>query len=466
MAIIFFVQPFKRVLNGYFSVIMTAMEIFVKHPHWLGAVEVCETLQKAGFVAWLAGGCVRDGLMNRTPRDFDVATDALPEQVETLFDRSIPVGKEFGVIVIPFKNQLENYQIEVATFRRDGAYGDGRRPETVEYSSSQEDACRRDFTINGMFYDMISRKVVDYVEGREDIEGRQLRAIGDPRKRFSEDKLRMLRAVRFIGELGFNLCEETKLALKECAADLKEVSDERKRDELLKLLKSPERQTALDLLFETGLLKVLFKEYINDKIGWSDLKRFFAYYEGGESEDLLWVLWLFPWSRTLGVMGELRDRKWVVSDKVRKKIEKRVEVLKLSRQQSQRVVYVITHFDTWFLRDELRKGWKVRIFANGEKGALLRELIRRFELAEGCLDIELCELEENLVRAGANLDKGTLPESMVDGQWLKEKGIKSGKKMGEYLEELYLLQLEELIYSQSDAEKWLDRELSKLEPKI
>src|SRR5437763_17037138 len=163
--------------------------------------EIVRKLRAAGHVAYYAGGCVRDLLSGKPPKDIDVATDARPEMVQKLFARTYAVGAHFGVIVV-----LENgFQFEVATFRSDGAYLDGRHPVDVHFASAEEDAARRDFTINGMFFDPESDAVIDFVGGRTDLEARLIRAIGDPAQRFTEDRLRMLRAIRFATVLGFEI---------------------------------------------------------------------------------------------------------------------------------------------------------------------------------------------------------------------------------------------------------------------
>ena len=159
------------------------------------AIEVTFALQRAGHTAYWAGGCVRDAILGREPKDYDVATSATPDQVRELFGfkRTLPIGASFGVITVVGPKSAG--QIEVATFRRDGGYSDGRRPDSVEFTDAQEDAIRRDFTINGMFFDPATQQVIDYVGGQEDIKRRVIRAIGDPDKRIEEDKLRMLRAL-------------------------------------------------------------------------------------------------------------------------------------------------------------------------------------------------------------------------------------------------------------------------------
>lgn len=213
-------------------------------------------LQEAGFIAYYAGGCVRDQLMGVAPHDYDIATNAPPEQVQGLFRRTIAVGAHFGVIVV-----LDgSYEFEVATFRNDGQYIDGRRPESVTFATPEEDATRRDFTINGLFFDPIAEKLIDYVGGQEDLRRKMLRAIGNPYDRFREDRLRLLRAVRFGTTLGFDLDGATWRAVCENARHINEVSAERIREELVKILLSPRRVRGFDLLDESGLLAAILPE--------------------------------------------------------------------------------------------------------------------------------------------------------------------------------------------------------------
>ena len=214
------------------------------------------TLQEAGFEALYAGGCVRDMLRGVPPHDFDIATSARPEEVQARFRRTVAVGAQFGVISV----MANGADYQVATFRSDGIYSDGRHPESVHFSNAEEDARRRDFTINGLFYDPIREQLRDYVGGQADLEAKILRAIGNPEARFAEDRLRMLRAVRFATALGFEIEPATWAAVQKHAVSIVEVSAERIRDELLKTLQSPARVRGLDLLDQSGLLQQVLPE--------------------------------------------------------------------------------------------------------------------------------------------------------------------------------------------------------------
>ncbi|HEX3889294.1 MAG TPA: CCA tRNA nucleotidyltransferase [Verrucomicrobiae bacterium] len=199
------------------------------------ALEIVRRLQSAGFAAFWVGGCVRDFLLGREPQDFDIATDARPEQIEKLFKRTVAVGRKFGVMIVV----EAGHEFQVATFRAEADYQDGRRPEKIIFANAEADALRRDFTVNGLFYDPISKKTHDWVGGEKDLRAKIIRTIGKPEERFAEDHLRLLRAVRFAAQLDFEIEPKTFAAVKLLAPKIKIISAERIRDELLKLFASP-----------------------------------------------------------------------------------------------------------------------------------------------------------------------------------------------------------------------------------
>jgi tRNA nucleotidyltransferase/poly(A) polymerase len=218
------------------------------------ALEIVRKLCAAGFEALWAGGCVRDQLLGLTPKDYDVATNATPDQIRHVFGRrrTLPIGAAFGVVTVLGPRSAG--QIEVATFRTDAAYSDGRRPDSVVFTTAEHDAQRRDFTINGLFYDPVADKVVDYVGGQRDLQDRTVRAIGDPRLRLGEDKLRMLRAVRFAATFAFQIEPGTFQAIQQMAGEVTKVSAERIGMEIRRMLLDPQRAVGLQLLRDTGLL--------------------------------------------------------------------------------------------------------------------------------------------------------------------------------------------------------------------
>lgn len=221
------------------------------------AVAIVDRLQQAGYTAYFAGGCVRDRLLGIEPVDYDIATDAPPDNVIELFPRATAVGKSFGVVVVPW----HEWTLEIATFRQDHAYEDGRRPTHVSFVTPEEDATRRDFTINAMFYDPLTDELHDYVEGQADIATGTIRCVGDADQRFSEDHLRMLRAVRFAARFGFTIQPDTAKAIRRHAGKVAAISAERIRDELTRtLLESEQPGQAVALLETLGLLKVVLPE--------------------------------------------------------------------------------------------------------------------------------------------------------------------------------------------------------------
>jgi putative nucleotidyltransferase with HDIG domain len=234
------------------------------------ARSIIQTLRQHGFQAYLAGGCVRDLLLQREPADFDVATSASPSQVMEIFPETYAVGAQFGVVLVPApesgREEIERplpkaKAVEVATFRSDLGYSDGRHPDEVRFSQDpREDVARRDFTINGMMLDPAGGEVLDFVGGQKDLDAHIIRAIGDPARRFGEDKLRMLRAVRFAARFEYTIEAETLAAIQRLASEIQVVSRERVRDELSKMLTGGHARRAFGLLDETGLLKEVLPE--------------------------------------------------------------------------------------------------------------------------------------------------------------------------------------------------------------
>ena len=280
-----------------------------------GALQVIKTLRGAGYAAFLAGGCVRDMVLGRPPKDWDVATDADPRTVAKLFDRTLEVGAQFGISVVV----IDGGEYEVARFRRDGPYRDGRRPESVEFVDAAVDAQRRDFTINGMFYDPLSEALVDYVGGQEDLAAGLIRAIGDPVARFGEDYLRLLRAVRFAARFDFTIETETFAAIRAHVGHIATISAERICTELTGLLTDGGAVRGLQLLDESGLLEVVLPEvaamrgvqqppqFHPEGDVWTHVKLLFEYLEQPGSD--------LAWSALLHDIGKPPTYK--VSDRIR-----------------------------------------------------------------------------------------------------------------------------------------------------
>jgi hypothetical protein len=246
------------------------------------ALFIVEQLRNAGFSALLAGGCVRDMLLSREPKDYDVATDATPDQVAARFPRARRVGAKFGVMLV----RKFGHDIEVATFRTDGTYSDGRRPDDVTFGTAEQDARRRDFTINGLFYDPIERLVIDYVDGRKDLQAGIVRTIGDPNDRFAEDHLRMLRAIRFAALLIFDIEPATFDAIRQLAPHLRVISPERIWMELNLMLAHPSRDRAWSLLTTSGLCNHLVQDWKPDETHHDTIARRLRHLQSSEPRDL------------------------------------------------------------------------------------------------------------------------------------------------------------------------------------
>jgi poly(A) polymerase len=260
-------------------------------PTYIGALSILRTLKAFGHEALLAGGCVRDRLMGRVPKDYDIATSATPAQVADAFAVTEAVGEAFGVMLVIH----DGAAYEVATFRSDGPYLDGRRPESVRFASPQEDASRRDFTVNGLFYDPDRDELIDFVGGQADLQAGLLRAIGDPDARFDEDKLRVLRCVRFACQLGFDIDPATWASAKAHALQLGLLAQERISVELIKTLQSKQPRRGLELLDEAGLIEALLPELLPMK-GCSQPPQFHP--EGD------------VWEHTLRVAQAVADLSW------------------------------------------------------------------------------------------------------------------------------------------------------------
>lgn len=279
------------------------------------ALEIVQQLQSRGFVAYWVGGCVRDQLLGQEVKDFDVATNATPKEIRQLFGQrqTYGVGAAFGVTLV--RGQRGMAPVEVATFRRDAKYSDGRHPDSVTFSSPEEDAQRRDFTINGMFYDPITDQIVDYVNGQQDLRNRIVRAIGDADQRIGEDKLRMLRAVRFAASFGFQLDKATTRAISTRAEDIRLVSAERIGDELRRMLDRSCRLRSLQLLIDTQLITVLMPEF-SLTADWPLVRRILDHLRSNRFSVTL-ASWLYPISNrteNLQVLINQLQTRWRLSN--------------------------------------------------------------------------------------------------------------------------------------------------------
>ncbi len=409
------------------------------------AVDVVLRLRHAGFEALWAGGCVRDSLLGRTPKDYDVASSATPDQVINLFGRrrTVPVGVSFGVVMVLGPSRQAG-QIEVATFRNDGEYLDGRRPSSVQFCSPAEDARRRDFTINGMFYDPVQDQVIDFVGGREDLAAGIVRAIGNPISRFTEDKLRMLRAVRFAATFGFELDGETGNAVRCLCRLLTQVSVERIAQELRRMLAHFSRERAFRLLHETQLLQVLFPRIFetehNAEGQGSDHSfercyQILAKLETDQFEPGLCAI-LLP------LLGDGEHHRLRVA-----RIRQQCMDLKLSGNETVDV--------TWFadsltqLRDADRRPLHVLkpILADRRADTLLR-LLLAVEVASGVppVDEQFCRRYLSQITA-----ERLSPEPLIDGRDLHALSLPSGPEFRRMLQRIREEQLDERLQTREQA---------------
>jgi poly(A) polymerase len=419
---------------------------FENHIQWQAVKEVCDRLKKAGYVALLAGGCVRDFLMKRQPNDFDIATDATPDQVEALFPRSLSVGKAFGVIVVPF----DGFQIEVATFREDLEYKDGRRPEGIVFSSPEADAQRRDFTINALFYDIEHRQVIDYVQGEIDIWRRVIRTVGEPAHRFNEDKLRLLRAVRFAAQLEFEIAPETFAAIQLLAPQANVVSRERIRDEFVKLFKSTHFMTGLRLLITSGLLASLFPELSarvsSDEAAW--LRRFEVMEMWDDvrdvDHDLTVALALF-FMPLADVFDEREIR------------EKHLKNLKLDKRQIEAVLFALRARAILLDPRSTREGEVMLLLMNADAASAqaLASVLERVSGSEGVSVTENESYLNHLSKRATGEDGRQKVEAFLTGDDAQTAGIAPGPEMGQLLREALLLQLEGQFADREAALAWL-----------
>jgi len=397
------------------------------------AIKIIKRLKRNGFEALLAGGCVRDMLLGQRAKDYDVATNAQPKEVIGLFRRTLKVGAKFGVVIV----LVEDRQVEVATFRTETDYADGRHPGAVKFANAAEDASRRDFTINGMFYDPLQQEVIDYVDGQADLRAKIVRTIGRPAERFSEDYLRMLRAVRFSTQLGFAIEPLTWSAICGHARNITRISGERIAIELEGILVNPNRAAGASMLFDSGLAEAVFP-------GLSSKHR----------------------KTAIEVLGQLRKKVdfalalacFFAGCDTEFAIEK-CHVLKLSRSQTKHIKFLLANRGK--LLDE-------RMSLAGLKKILaepyfrdLYELQRAIQKAEDGGRETTAALVNLRKRIKALGDVELRPKPLLNGHDLIRLGAVPGPGLGQLSEELYIAQLEGKLQTPRQAEQWAQRWLEK-----
>lgn len=438
------------------------------------ALQVVKTLQTEGYIALFAGGCVRDELLGRTPKDYDVATEAYPEEVEALFPKTIPIGKDFGVIAVVEGKEM----VEVATFREEIGTLDGRHPETIMFSAAREDAKRRDFTINGMFFDPVKEQLLDYVHGKRDLKNRLITAIGDPEERFREDHLRMMRAVRFAHNLSFRLDPETEKAIKGMAHLIKKISAERIELELTAILTlSPKPGDALKHLHETGLLEYILPELI-PTIGQEQPPQFHP--EGDVFEHTCLMLNLMAENRTetgyaaremaytvllhdvgkpptaafgKGADGEERIRFDGHAQVGASMAEDILIRLKFPNKEKKSITTAIRGHMRFMDVQQMRVS-KLRQLIGADTFDLEMELHRL-----DCLGSHRMLDNYDYVRSYQQemANEPILPEPWIRGHDLINLGIKEGRLIGQILKEVYEAQMEDQLHSKEEALTWVSQ---------
>jgi poly(A) polymerase len=398
-------------------------------------VEVIRVLRRAGHQAVLAGGCVRDMLLGIRPADYDVATSARPEQVKALFRHVLMVGAKFGVAMVIFGRR----KVEVATFRSDVSYTDGRRPDQVHFSDGRRDALRRDFTINGMFHDPLAGTTIDYVGGRRDLRRKVIRAIGQPEHRFDEDHLRMLRAVRFSVRFGFAIEPATALAIRHHAGRIVRISGERVREELEKMLARPSAPQALEQLHELGLLQHILPELFGpgeDKTP-----------QPGQPKDALWPSAL----RRVRLVARRCDVEMnlaaLLGELDRHQIEAIARRWGASNRLREDLVWLAAHLRDWQKMPTAELA-AVKILMAGRQFARLRILWRLDErLRTGGV-----ACNRRIAARIRRIPTGQVaPAPLVSGADLKGLGLSEGPRLGRILAALYRAQLNEGIATRAQA---------------
>ena len=428
------------------------------------AIGIVKRLRDEGYESYLAGGCVRDMVLGKMPQDYDISTNAKPDEIAKIFPDTIPVGAQFGVLLV----MIEDEAFEVASFRHDGPYLDGRRPTHVRYGSLQEDIFRRDFTINGMVYDPITGQIIDLVGGRKDLERKLVRAIGNPRSRFEEDRLRMVRAVRFAASLDFTVEIETFDAIRELAPTVKQISWERIGEEVTRILTEGGPKKGFELLDRSGLLKILLPEIeamkgVEQSPDYHPEGDVFTHtmltlgHLGSPTETLAYGCLLHDVAKPVCIRrDEQRLTFYGHTEKGAEMAEEVLKRLKRSRATWERVAYLVRNHLRHVQAPQMRLSTLKRFL--GEDGIdELLELTRIDALsANGDLQHyrfckqKLTELEEEEIH----------PEPLLRGRDLIAMGFSPGPNFQTILKQVEEAQLGGELSSREEAMEWVNKHYS------
>ncbi len=423
------------------------------------SIQIVSTLRKKGYQALWAGGCVRDILLGVTPKDFDIVTDATPDVVEGIFDKTVAIGKAFGIIVV----HHQGHEFEIATFRKESDYQDGRRPSVVEFTDAYEDAHRRDFTINGMFYDPSSDEIIDHVGGQKDLDLKLVRFIGEPSLRIQEDHLRILRAVRFKNTLDFQYHPATYQALKKQAHQILDISKERIAQELDKMLQCKNRAKALNDLEDLGLLQLLLPEvqamkgvaqpadYHKEGDVYEHTSLALANMPAGLPLSYYWgILYHDAGKPACFGMNQERITFYGHAEKSAELAVERLSTLKYSKNFIQHVEFLCKYHMNLFQILDMSYKNQVKWFLKPWFLDLL-EIHKYDTLGTEPADISMYQKIKDLYH---NTVKD-LPEQfpkLVSGQDIMQiLNIPAGPRLGEILEDIYDLQIEKKLNSRSQA---------------
>ena len=412
----------------------------IQHPQRDFATKVVQRLRDANYESLWAGGCVRDELLGRQPNDYDVATSARPEQVRELFGRkrTLAIGAAFGVISVLGPKNVE--PVEVATFRSDGTYADGRHPSEVTFTSAEEDAQRRDFTINGLFYDPLKKRVIDYVEGEQDLQAGVVRAIGNPDQRFAEDKLRMLRAVRFATTFEFALDQPTSDAIRSMADQVQVVSAERIGVELRKTLVHPQRHRGVALLRETQLLRPLLpsldESITNNETAWKTL---LTRLENLTADSL---------PAAFAALLSTSCDPAAVRDLGRG--------FRFTNKEIDRAAWLVEQVPIMEQAVSLPWPQLQRVLVHDGAAELMALAVASF--GEDHASVQSCR--QRLALPGEALN----PPPLLTGDDLVAHGLKPGKYFGQLLKQLRDAQLEKMVCDHQAALAWVDRWMAEQQP--
>ena len=440
----------------------------------VAARQIVERLQGAGFAAFWVGGCVRDFLLGRDPLDFDIATDAKPDKVEELFPKTIPVGRQFGVVVV-----VENgHQFQVATFRAEADYRDGRRPEKVVFANAEADASRRDFTVNGLFYDPVTGKTHDWVGGEKDLREKIIRTIGSPAERFGEDHLRMLRAVRFAARLNFEIEPATLAAIRALAPKIKTISAERIRDELIKLFTPPEAEggsfsaaaRGLTLLRESGLLEQVLPEFSAtitceqspdfhpEGSVFNHVRLMLEKLPMGANESLPWAVLLHDVAKPVTAERNAETGKihFYGHEKIGADMsEKILRRLRFPKKQIDEIATCVRNHMQFKDVKQMRKATLRRMLMR-ETFPLELEL-HRLDCLGSSGDLE--HYNFLVVEAEALKQKPEIHPPLLTGNDLMTLGVPQGERIGQLLHEVREKQLADELQTSEQAREWVRRTL-------